>query len=329
MALQPATILVVDDESNVAEALWQLLRIHEYEVQHCTSASEALNQIDLKHFDLIISDLRMPGMDGLELLERVGKRQPTIRKILITAYDSPELRFKIKNIVHAYLPKPFTLRHFLDVVQQEIETLGEIPKATPRQTYPRLLHKIGARRVDQALRQGSTSTLAKASNDNDEEEDNPYQILEHLLEVLQLELGADIVFVADLLGQILAEVGYAQNHELAELVPLISASFASIFELGNLLDGDEAAPCLWYREGQIFDIYTVNICQHCFLVVLMGKKHATVRTGMVWLAMKRAIQELKQQIDLEQLALSSQGEIDSTLATAIVDDLDRLFEFEQ
>jgi CheY-like chemotaxis protein len=327
-------ILVVDDESNVAEALWQSLRIHEYEVQHCTSGEDALQFISQQHFDLIISDLRMPGIDGLELLERVGKISPKTRKVLITAYDSSDVRADLKEIVDAYLPKPFRLGHFITLVQEQI---GAIPRTReeeanesvkkPRQTYSRLLHKIGARRVEEALLQ--TLPSEPSITDQNDKEDDLFKSLEGLTQKLQQELRASIIFVADVLGQIIAEVGYADSEDLAELVPLISATFASVFELGHMLDGDEEAPCLWHREGQTFDIYTVNIGQHFFLVALMDKEHSSMRTGMVWLAIKRAVQEIHQQIDLVELANSTNNHVDTTLASAIVDDIDRLFEFEK
>lgn len=334
MMFRPA-ILVVDDESNVAEALWQSLRIHEYEVQHCTSGEEALQFISQQHFDLIISDLRMPGIDGLELLQRIGKIRPTTRKILITAYDSSDVRDEIKEIVDAYLPKPFRLSHFIKVVQHQIGTIpqksqegAKQPAKKPRQTYSRLLHKIGARRVEEALLQTlpSNSFIREA---HDKKEDELFKSLEDLIGKLQEELRASVVFVADVLGQILAEVGYADSEDLAELVPLISATFASVFELGHMLDGDEAATCLWHREGQTFDIYTVNVGQYFFLVALMDKEISSMRTGMVWLAIKRAVQEIHQQIDLSELANSTHNHVDTTLASAIVDDIDRLFEFEK
>jgi CheY-like chemotaxis protein len=331
MMSRPA-ILVVDDESNVAEALWQSLRIHEYEVQHCTSGEDALQFISQQHFDLIISDLRMPGIDGLELLERVGKISPKTRKVLITAYDSSDVRADLKEIVDAYLPKPFRLRNFIKLVQDQIGAIPREEKANesvkkPRQTYSRLLHKIGARRVEEVLLQTLPSDLS--ITDQNDKEDDLFKSLEGLTQKLQQELRASIIFVADVLGQIIAEVGYADSEDLAELVPLISATFASVFELGHMLDGDEEAPCLWHREGQTFDIYTVNIGQHFFLVALMDKEHSSMRTGMVWLAIKRAVQEIHQQIDLVELANSTNNHVDTTLASAIVDDIDRLFEFEK
>lgn len=324
-------ILIVDDESNVAEALWQSLRIHEYEVQHCTSGEEALQFINQQHFDLIISDLRMPGIDGLELLKRVGKLSPTTRKILITAYDSSDVRTDLKEIVDAYLPKPFSLRHFIKVVQDEIGSLAQASEEAkkPRRTYSRLLHKIGARRVEEALFQTLPSQAKAVTGENDQKAEQLFQKMEHLIEKLQQELRASVIFVADILGQILAEVGYADRQDLAELVPLISATFASVFELGHMLDGDEAAPCLWHREGQTFDIYTVNVGQHFFLVALMDKETSSMRTGMVWLAIKRVVQEIHQQIDLAELADSTHNHVDTTLASAIVDDIDSLFEFEK
>jgi response regulator RpfG family c-di-GMP phosphodiesterase len=324
-------VLVVDDEANVADALWQLLRIHHFEVRQCTSAEAALEILHEEHFDVVISDLHMPGMGGVEFLEQVMLLSPTTRRILITAYDSTLLRERIVGLVHAYLPKPFTLRSFIQVVQHQV---GELRKASLRDESNEgngqshhLLHKIGARLMDRALRQVELEQRPDAPQNRElsAAAQATYQKLEGLLQELQGELQADILFVADALGQVVAEVGYAQNYEQADLVPMVSAAFASIAELGNMVDGDRDAGSIWHREGQRFDLYMVTISRDFYLAVMLGKRNTMVKPGVAWMALKRAATTIRTQVALVELSQLGERDVERALASAIVNDLDSLF----
>lgn len=321
-------ILVVDDEANVAEALWQLLRIHHFEVRQCTSAEAALEAMGQDHFDVVISDLHMPGMGGVEFLEQVSLFSPTTRRILITAYDSTLLRERIVGLVHAYLPKPFTLRSFIQVVQHQVSELRqeELREDGKGQSH-HLLHKIGARLMDRALRQVELDQRPDAPTkpEDNEAAQATYKVLEGLLQTLQVELQSDIMFVADALGQVVAEVGYAQNYEQADLVPMVSAAFASIAELGNMVDGDPEAGSIWHREGQRFDLFMVTVSRDFYLAVMIGKRSTMVKPGVAWMALKRAAAMIRAQVALEQLAQLGERDVERALASAIVNDLDSLF----
>lgn len=321
-------VLVVDDEANVADALWQLLRIHHYEVRQCTTAEAALELLGQEHFDVVISDLHMPGMGGVEFLEQVALFSPTTRRILITAYDSTLLRERIVGLVHAYLPKPFTLRSFIQVVQHQVSELRQeaLREADKGQSH-HLLHKIGARLMDRALRQVELEqrpTPQKRAEVSEAAQET-YRRLEGFLQELQTELQADILFVADALGQVVAEVGYAQNYEQADLVPMVSAAFASIAELGNMVDGDRDAGSIWHREGQRFDLFMVTISRDFYLAVMLGKRNTMVKPGVAWMALKRAAGTIRAQVALEQLADLGERDVERALASAIVNDLDSLF----
>lgn len=321
-------ILVVDDEANVAEALWQLLRIHHFEVRQCTSAEAALEVMGEEHFDVVISDLHMPGIGGVEFLEQVALFSPTTRRILITAYDSTLLRERIVGLVHAYLPKPFTLRSFIQVVQHQVSELRqeELREEGNGQSH-HLLHKIGARLMDRALRQVEMEQRPGAPKKAEDTEaaQATYKVLEGLLQTLQVELQSDIMFVADALGQVVAEVGYAQNYEQADLVPMVSAAFASIAELGNMVDGDPEAGSIWHREGQRFDLFMVTVSRDFYLAVMIGKRSTMVKPGVAWMALKRAAATIRAQVALEQLAQLGEQDVERALASAIVNDLDSLF----
>ncbi|RME20696.1 MAG: response regulator, partial [Deltaproteobacteria bacterium] len=84
-------ILVVDDDELVLESLRAELG-GEYEVFCANRATQALSLFRQQRFDCVISDVRMPGMDGVQLLKEIGQRDPTVGRILITAYSDPAAR---------------------------------------------------------------------------------------------------------------------------------------------------------------------------------------------------------------------------------------------
>jgi CheY-like chemotaxis protein len=90
-------------------------------VDCCASSEAALEKLNKTDFDLVISDLRLPGMSGLELLERVRRAKPTLRSILITAFHSPAAQSQACRWANAYLSKPFEMRRFAQAVQQVLQ----------------------------------------------------------------------------------------------------------------------------------------------------------------------------------------------------------------
>ena len=107
---QVGAILVVDDEPDIVESLKDVLEAHLGTVKILTAESgkEGLAQMKKESVDLVISDFRMPGMDGLEFLTKCRELAPTVPRILITAY--PELDAAVRAINEAqiqnFLTKP-------------------------------------------------------------------------------------------------------------------------------------------------------------------------------------------------------------------------------
>jgi len=103
-----ARILVIDDDAVACEFLQEALSRAGYQVDACTSAEEALRR-DLSAYDLLISDIRMPDIDGLHLLRRVQEKWPEIPVILVTAYGSLETTMDALRLgAWDYISKPFT-----------------------------------------------------------------------------------------------------------------------------------------------------------------------------------------------------------------------------
>ena len=83
-------ILVVDDESEIREMLYRHFRYQGYEVETAAEGNEALEKLSSAKIDIVISDIMMPGMDGIDLLKAIRDQYPMIHTIMITGYVTLE-----------------------------------------------------------------------------------------------------------------------------------------------------------------------------------------------------------------------------------------------
>jgi two-component system NtrC family response regulator len=102
------TILIVDDEKNYLVVLEALLSPEGYEIMTSDKAQEALRLIQESDIDLLLTDMKMPGMTGMELLEEVKKIKPEVPVIMMTAYGTIEMAVEaMKKHAYDYITKPF------------------------------------------------------------------------------------------------------------------------------------------------------------------------------------------------------------------------------
>lgn len=101
-------ILFVDDEALVLQGLQRMLRPmrHEWDMEFVTSGAAALERLGLAAFDVVVADMRMPGMNGAELLNEVMKRHPQTVRLILSGHADEELIMKCVGITHQYLSKP-------------------------------------------------------------------------------------------------------------------------------------------------------------------------------------------------------------------------------
>ena len=120
---QAGTILVVEDDDSMREAIERLLNAAGFECEAFSSATALLARGVDQESVCVISDLKLPGMSGLELLGVLKERNPSTPFILITAHDAPGLREKaMRNGAAAYLAKPFRGTALLDIINTAIAT---------------------------------------------------------------------------------------------------------------------------------------------------------------------------------------------------------------
>lgn len=115
-------ILLVDDEESMRFTLTEVMLKENYIVDTSTDGEEALKKIHTNHFDLIILDMKMPKMDGLETLQHIKEKDPIATVIIMTAYGSKELAMKaIYSGAYDYFTKPFDLQEMRVVVRRGLE----------------------------------------------------------------------------------------------------------------------------------------------------------------------------------------------------------------
>ncbi len=105
-------ILIVDDEEDVRLFLRDFLNDHEYQVDTAGSGEEALEKIAKNVPNVLLLDIMMPGMDGLQTLEAVKSKNPQVTVIMITALKDEARIVKAKKLgAHDYIVKPFSLSY--------------------------------------------------------------------------------------------------------------------------------------------------------------------------------------------------------------------------
>jgi len=133
------TILVVDDELSMREFLAILLEKEGYRVLGAADGQEALEIVDRESVDLVVSDIRMPGMNGLDLLASLKKKDSSLPVIMITAFASPEDAVAaMKNGAFDYITKPFNVDEIKNVIAAATSQADSQP-ATSADDFPEII----------------------------------------------------------------------------------------------------------------------------------------------------------------------------------------------
>jgi CheY-like chemotaxis protein len=102
-------ILVVDDDTSIRTLCQRILK-DAYQVGISASAQEALSELKTNNYDILLTDLKMPGMDGLSLMQEAIKTNPALRLVAMTGHMTDEVTQKLKRsgLKHEFVRKPFT-----------------------------------------------------------------------------------------------------------------------------------------------------------------------------------------------------------------------------
>ena len=116
-------MLVVDDEASIRDLLAKTLALAEYDVDASPDGRAAVARLRAQAYDLLITDLKMPGMDGLTLIREARRLSPALPVVIITAYSTEASAIEAINLgVQGYLTKPFRIAKILGTAAK---ALGE------------------------------------------------------------------------------------------------------------------------------------------------------------------------------------------------------------
>jgi excisionase family DNA binding protein len=114
-------ILVVDDESSIRDLLSKTLALAEYDVDTASDGRSALERLRLYPYDLLIADLKMPGIDGLSVIREAKRLKADLPVIIITGYSTETAAIEAVNLgVSGYLTKPFRVPQVLAAAAKAI-----------------------------------------------------------------------------------------------------------------------------------------------------------------------------------------------------------------
>jgi excisionase family DNA binding protein len=116
-------VLVADDEASVREVLARTLALADYDVETVADGSAAIERLRLAEFDLLVTDLKMPGVDGLGVIREARRLRPSLPVVIVTGFSSEASAIEAIDLgVSGYLTKPFRIPKVLAVAAK---ALGE------------------------------------------------------------------------------------------------------------------------------------------------------------------------------------------------------------
>lgn len=135
-----AKILIIDDEQSMRDFLKILLIKDGYDVSTARDGEQALAMLLKASFDLVITDIRMPGMSGLDLLQQIKKMALELPVIMITAFASPnDAVHAIKKGAYDYISKPFNVEEIKSVILSALKKEHTVDKKTLKNLFPNII----------------------------------------------------------------------------------------------------------------------------------------------------------------------------------------------
>jgi CheY-like chemotaxis protein len=261
-------VLVVDDHFEMLELLRSMLELShdECEVLAVPSAEEGLLELRRTHFDLVITDIRLPGMSGFDLVRRIQKLGRDTPVIMITAYTSYEGQREADSLgVLHYFPKPLDT----DAVLMAVQTA---------------LHGEMAAAVETADTYQVTAATAVSNS------------VRKRLQTLHTDTGATGLMLATIEGQILFEATSNRRLNFTKLAPVLVQTVRQSFALSQQLNS-ELPNTIQYHAGETIELYCANVGPNHFLTLFFDVQSRRGRIGTIWVFTQRAIKDL-----LEELA---------------------------
>jgi DNA-binding response OmpR family regulator len=274
MAAEPlANILVVDDSEAICRALRDLLTMSGYAVRTAPSGERALQILETASMDLVITDLKMSGISGIQLLKKIKEKTPALPVVILTGFgDLDSVVEAMRSGVADYLKKPFSVNEVIQVTERELKRSKQLQAAAAVPTawaapattapQPRRIFIFSAREADG---------------------------IDKVLSALRAETTAESVLLIEETGHVISAKGISNERDMPSLAALVVASRSTTAQMASLL-GEGESFALNYLEGQRVSVYSAAISQRLLLVVVVPK---SVRQGAVWVYAKKAAAEIE------------------------------------
>ena len=134
-------LLIVDDEEKFLESIAKRLQLRDFEVRTATRGAQAVEIAREEKFDLALLDLKMPGMDGKQVLEILKKEHKHIEVIILTGHGSVDSAIDCTKLgAFGYLPKPYELEKLLETLQQAFQVRMEKKFKQDQEKMDKLTH---------------------------------------------------------------------------------------------------------------------------------------------------------------------------------------------
>lgn len=266
------SVLVVDDAPQILKALSDVLTASGYSVRTAPGGERALQIMESAQFDLVITDLKMSGMSGMDLIARIQERAPYLPIVILSGFgDMDDVIKAMRAGIADYLKKPFSIDEVLEVVKREVKKSqargATIPPAVPPP-------QAAAAPAPQRIYIFSPQDLEK---------------IETSLSSLRAHAAAESVLLIEEAGYVIAAKGMVADKDVQALSSLIVGGRSMNNQLATLLgEGDGFA--MNYLEGQRVSVYTTGLGQGLFLVIVVPKG---TKQGVVWLYAKEAAGEIE------------------------------------
>ncbi len=126
----PARILVAEDDSSVRTFVFKALSLRGHDVATVDDGAQALEALKKEAFQLLVTDIVMPGLDGIALALRVGRDYPDLPILLMTGYSAERQRaHNPDRLAIRFILKPFTLQQICDAVEETLSQAATAPRA--------------------------------------------------------------------------------------------------------------------------------------------------------------------------------------------------------
>jgi CheY-like chemotaxis protein len=257
-------ILIVDDQREVARVLRTSLELLDrgYYIIDVPSAEEAF--LESGPFDLLVTDYRLPGINGLELVARMREGDPALKSVVITGYSSFDAEQSAEELedlgVLQVFQKPIEMEDFTALVA---ETLGG------QKRKARADEATGTEEDTLAFKEGPIALMLTAIHD---------------------DLGADAVALVDRQARVVQQHGTTRDDlRFSELVVLLAGNFTTTGEISAYLGDDDAPTAIHYYGGGNHDIYSVALGLHHFLAIVYPPGNGSQIEAVAQFGMRAAI----------------------------------------